>query len=190
MILAILLLLSSFAGATTRAVMEGTATSNNTVFVDTVNARVGISSNSPTVPLDVNGAALFRSTITTNFAAVTPSTPTANSIFKNNLVGAWAVFIGTNTGNSTILGGYNIDYITRTGIGNYTVHFGTPFASQYSYGCTTSVGYSTGENSCETPKSNMEQTAASIQLACIHDDDLGGAGQDMARISIICTGAQ
>lgn len=66
--LALLFLLSSPAFAA-RAIMEQTAASNNTIFVDTANVRVGISTNTPQTTLDVGGNAQFGNTFKSTFTA-------------------------------------------------------------------------------------------------------------------------
>lgn len=134
-----------------------------------------------------SGAVSFSSAVTTSYAAPNTSTVTANGYTKNNGVGAWAIFVGTNTGNEPILGSYNVATASRTTTGTYQINFGVPFAGPYSYTCTCAPGNTGGVNACKTLADGQDQTASSVQIGVAQ---AGVGAVDTARVTIICVGAQ
>jgi hypothetical protein len=64
-----------------------------------------------------------------------PATPTAKTLYKDNILSAWVNFDGTSCSGGaganecTIGSKFNILKVVRTGTGLYEVYFATPFAS-------------------------------------------------------------
>lgn len=65
----LLILLSATPAMANRAVMEELAASNNSIFIDTVNVRVGVGNAVPAATLDVTGNAQFGTTVKSTFTA-------------------------------------------------------------------------------------------------------------------------
>jgi hypothetical protein len=90
---------------------NATSTAANTVF--------SVSSTGSTT--------LSQLTINNNFDAGS-TTPSRNTLYKENIVKAWVTFFG-NAGTIEIADGFNVSSITDNGTGNYTVNWITPFAT-------------------------------------------------------------
>ena len=100
-LLALLLLLAPAANAQRRTVMENLAASNNTIFVATPTARVGVGTTTPVVALDVAGAGRFSS-------GVIVASMTMTGVGGN-------AFIGTGDGELTAASANVILRLNRTG---------------------------------------------------------------------------
>lgn len=96
-----------------RAVMEMLAASNNAIYVDTVNARVGISTITPATTLDVAGNAQFGRGATKSTFSVTGSLSLpAGASFT--VAGSSFVVMNSSVGVGTATPGRTVDILSST----------------------------------------------------------------------------
>lgn len=113
-VLALLLLLSPMTAHAGRAVMEQLAASNNAIFIDTTNARVGFSTVTAATTLDVAGNAQFG-----RGASKSTFTATGDLVMGSNAVSASAATFSSVTINQSGSIGLDVQGTTpKVNIGN------------------------------------------------------------------------
>lgn len=125
----LMLSLSATGAHANRAVMEVLAASNNTIYIATTNARVGISTTSPVTTLDVAGNAQFGTGATKSTFSVSGAlTLASGATLSASIVSATSM---TTTGNASgCLQAGNTFYVDcyagQVGIGTKSLPAGSP----------------------------------------------------------------
>ena len=122
------------------------------------------------------------------------STPSAAADIANkgyvdaalSSVKAWVVFDGRAP--AVILDGFNVSSVVRTGIGQYTITFATPFTSDQ-YAVIGSASWFADSSIRPTVHQKMEQPY-SASTAYVVVGDSGSGNMDSDRVSLIFLGVQ
>ena len=138
-------------------------------FLDS--GSVGIGTTNPRQVLEVNGAIK----VTGNVAAT-------NTIGKDNIVKAWCNFNGAASGVCTQ--GFNVASVTRTGVGNYTINWTTPFANANYAISGTCLG---GGSITNFALSTVPLTTTGANVVCL---TWNGIYTDSSIVTLIAIGQQ
>ena len=137
-----------------------------------------ISSNNATSLLKVAQAGQVTIASYTVVSGVAHSSPTANSLYSDNLIKAWVRF---NQGTDAITGSYNVNSITNVSAGVDQVNFGTAFANTNYGGIASDQTQELGDCTLGT------YNTGSVRVLCYNGS---AAAADSTDVMVIILGTQ
>lgn len=143
-----------------------------------VTVNNGTSTGAPLIVQD-NGAtfASFLDGGGLQITTAAPATPTANTLYADNVPKAWVSFNGSGT--VAINDDFNVTSITDNGVGSYAINWDLDFANANYIAVGTSSSDQTFVNTTQTTASNA-----------IFTSDAAGALNDAIRICCVAFGDQ